>query len=365
VENLAMTPSMWRNRRVLVTGHTGFKGGWLSLALAQMGCVVRGYATAAPTTPSFFEVTGLAGDMESVIGDIRDLDRLTSVMKDFAPEVVFHGAAQSLVRPSYEDPVGTYSANVMGSVNLLEAVRKIGGVNAVIMITSDKSYDNRERLQGYSESDPLGGFDPYSSSKGCAELVTAAYRTSYFSPQSYDRHRCAVASVRAGNVIGGGDWAQDRLVPDIIRAFMEHREPVIRNPNAVRPWQHVLECIEGYLTLAERLLTDGAHASEAWNFGPDDKLMRPVSWIADKMSQLWGDGISWQSNDDPRDLRHEAKLLSLDCSKAKERLGWRPKLVLDSALAWTVEWYRAFAGGADMRAFSLDQIIRFQDLSRI
>ena len=270
-------------------------------------------------------------------------------------------AGQALVRRSYADPVETYSTNIMGTVNVLEAIRRVEGVRVVIIVTSDKCYDNREWIWGYRENDPLGGFDPYSSSKGSAELVTIAFRNSFFNPSEFNRHRVAVASVRAGNVIGGGDWAEDRLVPDIMRATLEHRVIEIRNPNAYRPWQHVLEPLKGYLMLAEKLYDNGPNYAEAWNFGPNNRDLRPVAWILGKISELWGPGVQWES--DKTGELHEAQFLSLDCSKAKMRLGWEPKLGLEEALNWTVSWYKAFQNDpANVKQMTESQILNYTKL---
>lgn len=353
-----MTPAFWEGRRVFLTGHTGFKGSWLSLWLQAMGASVTGYALAPPSRPSLFDVAQVGGGMESITADVLDLEHLVAAVTAQQPEVVIHMAAQSLVRPSYDQPVETFATNVMGTVNLLEAVRRAGGVKAAIMVTSDKCYDNREWSWGYREIDPMGGFDPYSASKGCAELVTAAYRRSFFETPG----GTSVASVRAGNVIGGGDWAQDRLVPDILRAFSENRAVEVRNPYAVRPWQHVLEPLAGYLSLAEAMCGDGAAFAEGWNFGPADDDVQPVSWIADRMAASWGNGVHWVH--DGGEHPHEATWLKLDCSKARSRLGWKPRLALGPALDWVAEWHRAYLRGEDMRAATLRQIGHYEELGK-
>lgn len=328
-------------RRVLLTGHTGFKGSWLAEWLIEMGADVTGYSLEPPTDPSLFEELGLAGRMRHVLGDVRDLSHLTATVADARPEVVFHLAAQSLVRRSYAEPVMTYDVNVMGTVNVLEAARCVGGVAALISVTSDKCYENREDGSAYCETDPLGGHDPYSSSKGCAELVTAAYRRSFFDGEGATR----IASVRAGNVIGGGDWAADRIVPDCICALQAGEVITVRNPEAVRPWQHVLEPLAGYLLLASRLLGGAPELAGPWNFGPEPGDAIPVRGVADALVEAWGSG-SWETpvvEAQP----HEARLLALDAGKAREVLGWRPLYDAARALRATAHWYRARAGAGD------------------
>lgn len=354
---MVVNPTFWLGKKVFLTGHTGFKGSWLSLWLQQLGAEVSGYALPPPTDPSLFEVARIAQGMKSFLGDIRDGAALAKAIREVAPEIVIHMAAQPLVRRSYLDPVETYSANVMGTVHLLEAVRQMQSVRAVVNVTSDKCYENREWVWGYRESDPMGGFDPYSSSKGCAELVTAAYRNSFFNPAKYGGHHVALASVRAGNVIGGGDWAEDRLIPDILRAISDGRPVIIRNPHAIRPWQHVLEPLRGYLQLAQKLYEEGAGYAEGWNFGPNDEDAQPVQWIVERLTQKWGDGASWQL--DQADQPHEAHYLKLDCSKAKMRLNWQPRWNLPSTLDMIVTWQRAYLAQQDMREFTLDQIRKF------
>ncbi len=351
--------SFWHGRRVFLTGHTGFKGSWLSLWLEQLGAEVCGFALDPPTDPSLFKEARVAQGMRSEIADIRDLECVKARLQEHRPEIVFHMAAQPLVRKSYEDPVSTYATNVMGTVNVLESVRGCDSVRAVVVITTDKCYENKEWIWPYRETDRLGGYDPYSNSKACAELVVSAYRNSFFNPADYSRHGVALASVRAGNVIGGGDWAEDRLVPDIMRAFMEERAVRIRNPHAIRPWQHVLEPLRGYLAVAESLCEQGAGCGEAWNFGPDQSDAQPVEWIVRELAETWGAGARWDLEDGVQP--HEAQHLKLDCSKAAVRLGWRPQLRLKQALAMTSSWYQARLRGQDMQAFTRSQIRSYDE----
>lgn len=348
----------WRGKRVFLTGHTGFKGSWLSLWLQDMGAEVTGYSLPPPSQPNLFDVAAVATGMVSIIGDIRDGKAVADTMKDARPEIVIHMAAQSLVRYSYEHPVETYSTNVMGLVNVFEAIRQTPGIKAVVNVTSDKCYDNKEWAWGYRESEPMGGYDPYSSSKGCAELITAAYRQSYFSPEAYAQHGTALGSGRAGNVIGGGDWAADRLIPDMMRALADSKTVLIRNPHAIRPWQHVLEPLGGYLLLASKLYLDGLKYAEGWNFGPADDDVKPVQWIVEKLTQKWGAGASWAR--DGQSGPHEATFLKLDCSKARAFLGWTPTWDLNHTLEKISEWHKAALDGADMRAMSVSQIHQFQ-----
>lgn len=356
-----MNPAFWHGKRVLLTGHTGFKGSWLSLWLQSMRATVTGYALAPPTNPSLFEIAEVAQGMTSVIGDIRDLARLQEVFAEHQPEIVIHMAAQPLVRYSYQNPVETYSTNVMGTVHLLEAVRNTPGIKAVVNITTDKCYENREWVWGYRENEPMGGFDPYSNSKGCAELVSAAYRSSFFNAKNYAQHGVATATVRAGNVIGGGDWAQDRLIPDILAAFAQGRKVDIRNPHAIRPWQHVMEPLRGYLTLAEQLFEHGPSFGEGWNFGPNDEDAKPVGWIVEQMAALWGADAQWQV--DNGEHPHEAHYLKLDISKARSRLDWHPALHLKDALALIIDWAKQRQEGANMRQLTLAQIQAYQALT--
>lgn len=352
-----MNPLFWKSKVVLVTGHTGFKGSWMCLWLQRLGAKVIGFSLLPPTEPSLFAVAGVSGGMTSIEGDVRDLDALNTVMQTYQPEIVFHMAAQPLVRYSYQNPVETYGTNVMGTVNVLEAVRHSNSVKSVVVITTDKCYENREWAWGYRENEPMGGRDPYSSSKGCAELVTSAYRDSFFASESYEHHGVGVASVRAGNVIGGGDWARDRLIPDIMKAIQQNQPVLIRNPNAIRPWQHVLEPISGYLCLAEKLWTSTDYA-EGWNFGPNDEDAKPVGWIVDYLTKLWGNGASWVLDEGSHP--HEANYLKLDCSKVKSRLGWSPKLSLPIALEWIVEFYQGYFEGDDVCKIVESQIEQYQ-----
>jgi CDP-glucose 4,6-dehydratase len=348
-----MNRPFWRGKRVFLTGHTGFKGGWLALWLADMGAEVHGYALQPPTDPNLFTVANLQGCLtSSTIADIRDADAFTQAMQAARPEIVLHLAAQPLVRYSYAAPVETYAVNVMGTVNLLEAVRRTPGVKAVVNITTDKCYENREWVWPYRENEALGGYDPYSSSKACSELVTAAYRHSFLESAGV-----RIASARAGNVIGGGDWAADRLVPDFLRALDAGRELVIRSPQATRPWQHVIEPLSGYLMLAESLFTHGQSYAEAWNFGPEEADARPVQWIVEYLCSQVPDA-AWQCDAAPQP--HEANMLKLDSSKAKAKLGWRPRWNLQTALGMTLAWHHAWKQGSDMAAISVQQIQAFE-----
>lgn len=348
-----MNADFWQGKRVFITGHTGFKGSWLSLWLQSLGSEVTGYALTPPTTPNLFKEADVEKGMRSIIADIRDLPTLKKAMQTACPEIVIHMAAQPLVRQSYEEPVETYATNVLGTVHLLESVRNAPSVKAVLVVTSDKCYENQEELlRAYHEHDPMGGYDPYSSSKACAELVTAAYRKSFL-----EQKGIAVATARAGNVIGGGDWAADRLVPDILKVFEQNAVVQIRNPHATRPWQHVLEPLSGYLTLAEHLFSQGSAYSEGWNFGPHDEDSRPVQWIVEQLALSWGNGANWHQ--DPGQHPHEANYLKLDISKAKARLGWVPCWDLQTALQNITHWHRAWLGQEDMKKLCLDQILQY------
>ena len=355
-----MNRKFWEGKRVLITGHTGFKGSWLSVWLQSKGAHITGYALPPPTNPSLFDVAHVADEMTSVTGDVRDLEHLRAVIGEHHSEIIIHMAAQSLVRYSYTHPVDTYSTNVMGTLNVLEAGRHAENLKVILIITSDKCYENMEWVWGYRENERMGGHDPYSSSKGCAELITSAYRRSYYLKKDNPGSTVAVATARAGNVIGGGDWAQDRLIPDIMKAIMEYRPVIIRYPRAIRPWQHVLEPLRGYLTLTEILWNYGEKFNGAWNFGPDDGDSQPVSWVADNLTKLWGEGARWES--DSAHHPHEATYLRLDCSKAKSLLGWFPVLDLETTLHWIVEWYQAYHQRKDMRQITEEEIIRYENL---
>ncbi len=350
-----MTVNFWTDKRVFLTGHTGFKGGWLSLWLQSLGARVTGYALKPPAQPSLFEVASIEKNMKSIIGDIRDLDNLKKVMKEANPDILIHMAAQPLVRYSYSNPVETYSTNVMGTVHVLEAARASQNIKAILNITSDKCYDNKEIDRGYSEEEPMGGFDPYSNSKGCAELVSMAYRNSFFNIDKYETHGVALATARAGNVIGGGDWAEDRLIPDFMRAIESKQKISIRNPHAIRPWQHVLEPLQGYLMLCQKLYENGPSYSQSFNFGPDEKDAKNVEWIARDLVETWGEGVSYEVSTNHSSL-HEAHLLKLDCSKAKKKLGWQPKSDIHAALDKICTWHKAYLNGDDMHQFSLNDI---------
>jgi CDP-glucose 4,6-dehydratase len=353
--------SFWKGRCVFLTGHTGFKGSWLSLWLEALGASVTGYALDPPTEPSLFLQAEIASLMRSISGDVRDFSRLRAAISECRPDVVIHMAAQSVVRRGYDDPIETYSSNVMGTVHVLEALRVLKQPCVVVNVTSDKCYENREWLWGYRENERMGGRDPYSNSKGCAELVTTAYRESFFPPGALDRHGVALASARAGNAIGGGDWTCNQLIPDLMRAFLARRSCLIRSPSAVRPWQFVLEPLRGYLMLAERLAGDAPRFASGWNFGPADADAKSVSWIAEKLARSWGDDAAW--NQDAAPHPREAHFLKLDASRAKACLEWEPTLPLEQALEWIVEWYRAFQRGADLRRLTLEQIERYESLS--
>jgi CDP-glucose 4,6-dehydratase len=352
LEGVAVDLAFWRGRRVLLTGHTGFKGSWLALWLESLGAEVAGLSKGVPTAPSLFDVARVGHGLLSIEGDVRDPAAVERALATSRAEVVFHMAAQSLVRRSFEQPVETYATNVMGTVNVLDAARHKDHVRVVVNVTSDKCYENREWVWGYREHEPMGGHDPYSNSKACAELVTAAYRHSFAQGHSGP----AIASARAGNVIGGGDWAEDRLIPDLMQAAVEGRPAVIRYPDAIRPWQHVLNPLSGYLILAQALWDSRDHA-EPWNFGPQDADARTVRWIIDRLGEAWGEPIAWRQEDG--DQPHEAQYLKVDSSKARARLGWAPTWGLPDALTSIATWYRTLRSGGDLRRHALDQIVAF------
>jgi CDP-glucose 4,6-dehydratase len=356
-----MSPEFWQGRRVFLTGHTGFKGSWLSLWLQRLGANVYGFALEPSTNTSLFKVAKVADGMHSTIGDVRDLASLQQAMQLAKPEVVIHMAAQPLVVYGYNNPVETYATNVLGTVHLLESVRSCKTVKAVVNVTTDKCYENNERDWAHQESDRLGGHDPYSNSKACSELVTASFRSSYFDEIKYQSHGVAIATARAGNVIGGGDWAENRLVPDILKSFESGLAVRIRNHNAIRPWQHVLEPLRGYLQLAEKLVQFGPEFGQAWNFGPHPQDAKPVSWIVREMCKKWGFGATWV-NDEGEHL-HEANYLKLDVSKSAAHLNWEPQTDLDQALELIIDWHRAFVHNEAMKEFTLNQINQYQKLS--
>jgi CDP-glucose 4,6-dehydratase len=355
VEDLEMNSSFWAGKRVFLTGHTGFKGSWLSLWLQSLGAEVTGFALNPPTKTNLFEIANVVSGMHSVVGDIRDLDNLKKAMKVANPDILIHMAAQPLVRYSYSNPVETYATNVMGTVHVLEAARGNKNIKAILNVTSDKCYDNKEIDRAYREDEPMGGFDPYSNSKGCAELVSMAYRNSFFNIEKYKEHGVALATARAGNVIGGGDWAEDRLIPDFIRAIEAKQKVSIRNPHAIRPWQHVLEPLQGYLMLCQKLYENGPSFSQSFNFGPDEKDAKNVEWIARGLIKTWGEGASYEVASNVSSL-HEAHFLKLDCSKAQKELRWQPKWDIDVALDKICAWHKAYLNGEDMHYYSLNDI---------
>lgn len=351
--NMAVNPDFWRGKRVLLTGHTGFKGSWLSLWLQSLGADVHGLALEPPTTPDLFTEARVGEGMASMIADIRDYDAVRAIMVAVQPDIVIHMAAQPLVRLSYSEPIATYATNVMGTVHVLEAARNAGSVRAIVNVTTDKCYENKEWVWGYREDEPMGGHDPYSNSKGCSELVTSAYRRSFLQADGI-----ALASARAGNVIGGGDWAVDRLVPDILRAFEKDQPVIIRNPYATRPWQHVLEPLSGYLALAQNLYSEtGKNYAEGWNFGPHDEDARPVQWIVEHLVDSWGNGATWQL--DGGEHPHEANYLKLDISKAQARLAWSPSWHLGTALEKITSWHHAWLAGQNMQQLCQQQIAEY------
>lgn len=357
--NDMVNSSFWKDKRVFLTGHTGFKGSWLSIWLTSMGAEVTGFSLTPLTNPSLFTLAGVEKLMSSIIGDIRDVNLLERAIIEANPDIVIHMAAQPLVKESYENPVDTYSTNVMGTVNLLESVRHCQTVKAVVNVTTDKVYENKEWVWGYRETDRLGGYDPYSNSKACSELVTSSYVNSFFNPEKYVEHGVAIATARAGNVIGGGDWADNRLVPDCLRSLLREEIITIRNPHAIRPWQHVLEPLHGYLLLAEKLYMEGPKYAEAWNFAANDEDSKPVEWIVQKMINYWGGETTYQL--DNIEHPHEAGFLKLDCSKAKVILGWQSKWSLEVAIQKIVEWHKAYELGQNMLDMCVGQITSYMD----
>lgn len=349
--------SFWQGKRVFITGHTGFKGSWLSLLLTQLGAKIKGYALAPPTTPSLFVEANIAADIESEIADIRDLERLTKSIKQFSPEIVIHLAAQPLVRDSYQDPLSNYSTNLMGTVNLFEAIKQCNSIKAVVNVTTDKCYENNNLTTPFKESAALGGYDPYSASKACSEIITASYQRSFFSEQDYHLHHCAIATARAGNVIGGGDWAKDRLLPDMLNALSSNSEIILRNPHSVRPWQHVLEPLSGYLILAEKLFKEGPSYNGAWNFGPHPSSAQPVQKIAELICSYWGGESGWKISQQIGP--HEASYLSLDCNKAQQQLAWQPKWSLQKSLQLIVNWQKSYSDSHNPKQLCIEQINEF------
>lgn len=350
----------WNNRKVLITGHTGFKGSWLGLWLNSLGAKVTGYALEAPTNPSMFELLSMPDHLNNITGDVRDLERLSDAVHATDASVIFHLAAQPLVRLSYDDPLGTYTTNVIGTANLLQTARFATNLDAIVVVTSDKCYADMGHNRHHEEGDPMGGYDPYSSSKGCTELVTNAFRSSYFSDENQPAKCVPIATARAGNVIGGGDWATDRLIPDVVRALTAGQPARIRNPHAIRPWQHVLEPLSGYLVLAEKLCSEGMPFADAWNFGPLETDARPVGWILEQLGAAWGDLFQWHI--DEGDHPHEAEFLMLDIAKAQSELRYEPRINLATTLQWVADWYRAYLENGDLLQITRAQIARFEEL---
>jgi CDP-glucose 4,6-dehydratase len=360
MESLDINPTFWHSKKVFITGHTGFKGAWLSLWLQSLGAHVSGYALPPKTSPNLYDLAEVGSGMNSRVGDICDFTSLKMALRQSQPEIIFHMAAQAIVRKSYEDPIQTYQTNIMGTVYLLEAIRECNSAKALVNVTSDKCYENREWLWGYRENEAMGGRDPYSSSKACSELVTSAYRESFFSQNMHPQQGLAIATARAGNVIGGGDWSSDRLVPDLLESFRKRMSAIIRNPMATRPWQHVLEPLRGYLMLAEALFRNGNKFGKPFNFGPENADVKPVSWVANELAGLWGNGAGWII--DEVGHPHEAHFLKLDISRAKSELNWKPLLPLSEGLIQVMSWSKAHEAGENMRAYTLGQIKNYQKL---
>ena len=355
-----MNTKFWEGKTVLLTGHTGFKGSWLSLWLQKLNVKLIGFSKSIPTNPSMFELSKVEDGMTSIFGDIRDAENISNTINEYRPDIVIHMAAQSILRESYNDPIETYTTNVMGTVNVLEAIRNYGKSCITLIITSDKCYENLLGSENHKENDPMGGFDPYSNSKGCAELVTSCYRNSFFNPNEYENHQISIASARAGNVIGGGDWASDRLIPDVMRGIINESEIKIRNLHSIRPWQFVLDPLYGYMTLIEKLGTSYQKFSGGWNFGPKDEDIKSVEWIVSKLEELWPNRIKWkfENNNEP----HEEKVLKLNCEKANRELEWKQKINLESSLEWTSNWYKAFEKKEDLSKVSEQQIENYTRL---
>lgn len=357
---MVINSNFWKNKKVLLTGHTGFKGSWLSIWLKKLGVELIGFSKDVPTEPSLFELANVSKGMISIIDDITDFSSIKKTVQENQPDIIIHMAAQSLVRKSYENPIETFSTNIMGTVNLLESIKHSKKTRVVINVTSDKCYENIGSEKIFSENSPMGGYDPYSSSKGCSELITSAFRNSFYNSKEFDSHKLSLSTVRAGNVIGGGDWAKDRLIPDIIDSIAKEIPTQIRNTESVRPWQFVLEPLDGYLLLGEKMWDEGHKFSEAWNFGPDEKDCKSVRWILEKISAELDDGFSWK--EDARANPHEAVMLKLDCTKAKKRLGWNTKLDVNETIEWTVNWYKEYFKKSDMKKYTENQIDRFTSL---
>ena len=355
---MVINSNFWKNKKVLLTGHTGFKGSWLSIWLKKLEVELIGFSKDIPTEPSLFKLAEVSENMISIIGDIKNFSLIQKTIQENQPDIIIHMAAQSLVRKSYEDPLETFSTNIMGTANVLEAIKMSEKTRVVINVTSDKCYENNGMEEKFSENSPMGGYDPYSSSKGCSELITSAFKNSFYNSKKFDSHKVALSTVRAGNVIGGGDWAKDRLIPDIIDSVSKKIPTQIRNINSVRPWQFVLEPLNGYLLLAEKMWEKGNEFSEAWNFGPDDGGCKSVKWILEKISKEWGEKNFWEEDD--KENPHEASILRLDCKKAKERLGWETKLNINEALEWTINWYKKFLENSNMKEYTKKQIEEFE-----
>ena len=355
-----MNQLFWKNKNILLTGHTGFKGSWLSLWLQKLDVNLVGFSKSIPTKPSLFELADVENGMTSIMGNVCDYEKIEELIKEYKPEIVIHMAAQAILRESYKNPIETYATNVMGTVNLLESIRKTGNIRVILNVTTDKCYEPNALSTGYQETDRLGGYDPYSNSKACSELITSSFRNSFFNPKEHHIHQLAIASCRAGNVIGGGDWGKDRLIPDIMRGILNDEIIKIRNPNSIRPWQYVLDPLNGYLTLVEKLWSSGPEFSEGWNFGPSENNEKSVRWIIEKIAELWEHEIKWNVNNDSN--LYEEDYLRLNCSKSNTRLSWIPKMNLEQGLSWTTEWYRQYKQNNDMRDITEQQIDKFQKL---